>query len=367
MANPEHVEIVKQGAGVVASWRAEQPNARLDLQSADLKDVDMSGADLGGAVLARAELVSARLVGANLAGADLEDANLAYAKLDGAVLTKAKLHAARLVDASLEKASLVGAEMSEAILDWASLESADLEGANLAYASLNEVVLSNARFEETRFRQTILSNIDLTKARGLEAVVHEGPSLIDERTLRKSWPLPEVFLRGIGLSDQYIEYLPSLMGQAIEFYSCFISYSSKDDEFAHRLHADLQAEGVRCWFAPEDLRIGDKFRTRIDEAIRLHDKLLLILSEESVQSTWVENEVESAFEKEDNVKKRGEDRTVLFPIRLDSAVMETDAAWAANIRRTRHIGDFSAWKDHDAYQESFQRLLRDLKSGATKD
>ena len=157
------------------------------------------------------------------------------------------------------------------------------------------------------------------------------------------------------------------MGQAIEFYSCFISYSSKDDEFAKRLHADLQQEGVRCWFAPEDLKIGERFRRSIEDAIRLHDKLLLILSEDSVNSTWVEDEVESALEKERKAKERGEERTVLFPIRLDSAVMETDAAWAASIRRTRHIGDFSAWKDHDAYQVAFQRLLRDLKSGATKE
>ena len=166
------------------------------------------------------------------------------------------------------------------------------------------------------------------------------------------------------MSEELIGFAKATYGQAIEFYSCFISYSSRDDEFARRLHADLQDNGVRCWFAPDDLRIGDKFRARIDEAIRLHDKLLLILSEDSVNSTWVEDEVESALEKERTAKERGEERTVLFPIRLDSAVMETDAAWAASIRRTRHIGDFTDWKDHDAYQESFQRLLRDLKSGA---
>jgi len=34
---------------------------------------------------------------------------------------------------------------------------------------------------------------------------------------------------------------------------------------------------------------------------------------------------------------------------------------AAHIRRTRHIGDFCDWKDHDAYQEAFARLLRDLE------
>jgi len=45
----------------------------------------------------------------------------------------------------------------------------------------------------------------------------------------------------------------SLVGKAIEFYSCFISDSSQDDDFAQPLHADLQRKDVRCWFAPEDL------------------------------------------------------------------------------------------------------------------
>src|SRR5687767_8556700 len=48
------------------------------------------------------------------------------------------------------------------------------------------------------------------------------------------------------------------------------------------LYARMQTEGVRCWFAPEDFKIGDKFRDRIDDSIRLHDKLLIVLSEESI-------------------------------------------------------------------------------------
>jgi hypothetical protein len=143
----------------------------------------------------------------------------------------------------------------------------------------------------------------------------------------------------------------------IEFYSCFISYSSKDDDFARRLHADLQQANVRCWFAPEDLKIGDKFRTRIDESIRLYDKLMVVLTEHSIASAWVEDEVEAALEKE---RKSG--KLVLFPIRLDDAVMETDQAWAASLRRTRHIGDFRNWKDHDAFKKAFGRLLRDLRN-----
>jgi len=122
---------------------------------------------------------------------------------------------------------------------------------------------------------------------GLETCIHGGPSTVDHRTLIRSGKLPDVFLRGCGFPDSFIEHLPGLIGSLdpIQFYSCFISYSTKDDEFAHRLHADLQAKGIRCWFAPEDLKIGEEFRTRIDEVIRIHDKLLLILSESSVNSS----------------------------------------------------------------------------------
>jgi hypothetical protein len=73
----------------------------------------------------------------------------------------------------------------------------------------------------------------------------------------------------------------------------------------------------------------------------------------------VEKEVETAFEKE---RRDPNKRTVLFPIRLDDAVMETNEAWAADIRRTRHIGDFREWKNHDAYKKALDRLLRDLKA-----
>src|SRR5262249_51049013 len=167
---------------------------------------------------------------------------------------------------------------------------------------------------------------------------------LDYRTLQKSGPLPLAFLRGVGLPDMLIDYLPSLLNQAIQHYSCFISYSTKDQEFAERLYADLQDKRVRCWFAPHDLRIGKKILDAVDAAIRLRDRVLLTLSEHSINSGWVEDEVTAAFEEE---RKRRQE--VLFPIRLDDAVIKTKEAWAAKLR-ARLIGDFRQWKDHDAYQ-----------------
>jgi hypothetical protein len=74
----------------------------------------------------------------------------------------------------------------------------------------------------------------------------------------------------------------------------------------------------------------------------------------------VREEAESCLERE-----RRERRLALFPVRLNDAVMDTDAARAESIRRQRHVGDFSKWKDHDSYQKAFERLLKDLKTEAS--
>jgi hypothetical protein len=89
---------------------------------------------------------------------------------------------------------------------------------------------------------------------------------------------------------------------------------------------------------------------------------MLVLSEAAVASQEVEAEVEAAMERE----KAPDGGTVLFPVRLDAAAMNAPG-WPALVRRTRHIGDFTRWKDHDAYQVAFARLLRDLKAEAARD
>ena len=322
MADEGHLAILKRGADFWNRWRQDNPEIRHpELQKADLMRADLFEANLEGANLIEADLFEAHLLAANLA----------WANLEGAVL----------VGTNLDEADLEGANLVGSYLEGAKLVHTNLAGANLAGALLGN---------------TVLGNINLSKTRGLEKCVHDGPSHVDIRTLQSSGKLPVVFLRGCGFPDSVIDYLPSLLNDPIQFYSCFISYSSKDDAFARRLHADLQDNGVRCWFAPEDMKIGDKIRNRIDEVIRIHEKLLLVLSENSIDSEWVEKEVETAFERERETKE-----TVLFPLRLDDAVMDTNTGWAADIKRSRNIGDFRNWKDHDAYQKGLERLLRDLK------
>lgn len=332
----------------------------LDLSDADLHDVDLSGADLSGTYLNGANLGGANLGGAKLTEANLSETGLSEAHLMGAKLRGANLNGADLSGVLLSGADLSGANLKRAHLAGADLANATLRRTNLSeaelrFAKLSGTDLSEANLSGAVLSETVFANIDLTGATGLETCRHMGPSLIDFRTLAKSHPLPLVFLRGVGLPDNVIEYLPSLLDQPIQYYSCFISYSSKDDDFAKRIHADLQSKGVRCWFAPHDLPIGGKILDEIDAAIRLRDKVLLILSEHSIGSDWVEDEVKTAYEEE---RRRGQ--TMLFPIRLDDTVMETEEAWTAKLRADRNIGDFRQWKNHDRYREVFERVLRDL-------
>jgi len=375
MANRKHVAMLMKCVDAWNAWRAENAAIRPDLSGANL-GTGLSGANLSSAKLREADLSGANLRGAKLSGADLSGADLRGANLSGAKLSMAGLNEAILFGANLNRANLSGAYLNGANLFLANLSRADLSGAHLFKAVLFEADLTGAKLNGAGLYganligakiagadlrgalllQTAFGNITLSEVKGLDQCTHGGPSIIDFQTLKNSGPLPIAFLRGVGLPDRVIEYLPSLLNEAIQHYSCFISYSSKDDAFAKRLHADLQNKGVRCWFAPHDMPIAAKIIDALDEAIQLRDKVLLILSEGAIASDWVEGEVTRALDEE-----RTRKQVVLFPIRLDDAVMQTSEGWARLLRGQRNIGDFTRWKERDSYEESFQRLMRDLR------
>ncbi len=347
MANAAHLKILVQGVQGWNDWRTTNNSINPDLTDSNFVDKSLNGANLTSALLSRAKFSRAHLVGVNLSGAFLEHAQFNEALLLGSNFGPSTI--ARPTDPGLNDQQWRALQTNGA-----NLSEANFTGAYLGDVNFSSTYLSGADFSDCMVTNSQFINVDLSQCKSLETVRHDGPSNIDIDTIyRSKGKIPEVFLRGAGVPDNFIAYMHSLV--AWEFYSCFISYSSKDREFAERLYADLQRKNVRCWFAPEDLRIGDKLRASFDEAIRLHDKLMVVLSESSVKSPWVEKEVETAFEKE-----RRQNRIVLFPIRLDDAVMETDQAWASDIRRTRHIGDFRGWKSQGLYKKALDRLLRDL-------
>jgi hypothetical protein len=274
MANQEHLDLLKQGSQVWNQWWQEYPNIQPDLSESNHFETDLS----------RTNLKSVNLERARLGGANLYEAN-AY-------------------EARFSKTDLSGEDLSGADFFEANLSGANFSRANFFATKLNRSILNHSNVSHASIACTSFGDIDLCLVKELESTIHRGPSTIGIDTISRSQcNIPEVFLRGIGVPDLLITYARSLVGQPFDFYSCFISYSNHDQVFAERLYADLQSKGVRCWFAPEDLKIGDHYHQRIDESIRLYDKLILILSEHSLNNIWVKKEVETAFEKEEHNKK----------------------------------------------------------------
>ncbi len=298
MANLKHLKILKQGVDAWNQWTLENPRITADLDGANLRDSNLFGADL---------------LGANLGAANLRAANLAWALL------------------------------AEANLGGADLVWADLRGANLAWADLTKATISYTTFGDN----------DLSSVKGLETVHHRGPSTIGIDTIYKSkGKIPEVFLRGCGVPEDFIVYMKSLVGKPIEFYSCFISYSSKDDDFAQRLYADLQAKNVRCWKFDENAKWGEPVWGEIDGSIRRYDKLVVICSENSLQSQPVIREIERALQREDREKKN-----ILFPVRIDDYLFEKwDHPRKADVV-SKTVGDFRGWRNMEDYSKAFKRFL----------
>ncbi|HKQ03861.1 MAG TPA: toll/interleukin-1 receptor domain-containing protein [Blastocatellia bacterium] len=317
MANKEDIEILKQGVKAWNEWRENSARRRPNLNGANLRDADLSGVNFFITDLIGANLSDARLYGVDFTVADLSGANLSGAGIrDGKFLRTT------------------------------------LRDANFAIA-----IMSENSFAET----------DLSSAKGLDSVAHVGPSYISIDTLYKSrGQVPKRFLQGCGVPDDFITFLPSHFGneQAIQFYSCFISYSEKDKEFAKRLYFRMRNAHLRVWFAPEDIQGGKKVHEQLERAIQMQDRLLIVLSESSMRSEWVMTEIRNARHAEIR-----EGRRKLFPIRLVNfdAIKQWrcfDADTGKDLAvelREYFIPDFSNWKDYAAFEDSFDRLLRDLK------
>jgi hypothetical protein len=68
----------------------------------------------------------------------------------------------------------------------------------------------------------------------------------------------------------------------------FISHSSDDTEFAMRLAGELSNDpDMHFWIAEKEIAIGDSINGSITEALKESDYLLLVVSENSARSQWV--------------------------------------------------------------------------------
>jgi hypothetical protein len=306
MANRQHLGLLLDGVDAWNQWRRDNPDVRPYLREADLSRTELGGADLTEAHLGQANFFSANLCGANLRGANLTGTDFCDTELYGA----------------------------------------DLTGAWIA---------------KTRF-----VNVDLREVKGLDSVVHSGPSTIGIDTIYKSsGQIPPAFLRGCNVPEALITYIPSLVAaqSGIEYHSVFLCYSIEDHAFAERLSVDLEVNGFRCWFRPHHTDDGST-KDEQDFSIQMLDRQLLILSNHSIHSSWIRSEVEKTL-----LRGLNENRRIVYPVSTCS--LEELEKWKTDPEpgkdyareiREYFIPNFSNWHDSYAYDQVFAALLREFRS-----
>jgi uncharacterized protein YjbI with pentapeptide repeats len=341
MAKEEHLKILDKGVGEWNNWRKNNPDLVPDLMKTDLE------------------------------GKDFRKINFSKTNLNGVNFRLSNLGWANLIDAELNGIDFLGTSLISADLSRSEIIGSEFFGANLWNANFTSTGLFSSIFWRTGFKKTIFRNshfsevviadCDLREALDLDTVSHFGPSTIGIDTiLRSEGNIPISFLKGCGVPEKVINtLLPLASGQ--KFYSCFISFNSKDEVFTKKLKEDLKNKNIQAWYFPEDAKWGDDVYKNIDDAIVLYDKVIVVCSENSLNSEPVLREIERALEKEKSQKKKhSETKRILFPIAIDDYLFDNwDHYLKTDVLRIT-VGDFKRWKDPKEYKKAFKKLIEAL-------
>ena len=127
--------------------------------------------------------------------------------------------------------------------------------------------------------------------------------------------------------------------------SVFISYSHNDKSFAKKLAADLRDYGHTVWIDETILLVGDSFTKKIGDAIDSVDYVAVIISSASVDSRWVQKELDLALNREII-----EGRVFVLPILLNNVELP-------GLLKGKFYADFRLKED---YQKGLSKLIERL-------
>lgn len=125
----------------------------------------------------------------------------------------------------------------------------------------------------------------------------------------------------------------------------FLSHNSKDKPFVRKLASDLMSYGHTVWIDEAEINIGDSLIGKVREGLDSVDFVAVVLSKASIDSTWVQKEIEIASNREIDEK-----RVVVLPLIIEDVELP-------GFLKGKFYGDFS---NEEEYDKKLNLLLRSL-------
>lgn len=124
----------------------------------------------------------------------------------------------------------------------------------------------------------------------------------------------------------------------------FLSHTNVDKPFVRRLAADLRKYGHTVWIDEAEINIGDSLIEKIREGLDSVDYVAVVLSKASINSVWVQREIDIASNRE----IRNEIK--ILPIKIEDVALP-------GFLEGKLYADFS---DEYLYGDKLELLLRSL-------
>jgi len=97
------------------------------------------------------------------------------------------------------------------------------------------------------------------------------------------------------LSPDDLKRTTLIDSKASEAHKAFISYAWEDRDLAKRIAETLQSNGIETWWAEWEIRVGDSLRQKIDEGLSNCTDFLVLLTPESINKPWVNQEMDAGL------------------------------------------------------------------------
>lgn len=97
----------------------------------------------------------------------------------------------------------------------------------------------------------------------------------------------------VGILDRVLRVESELVSfiQDLKDYTVFISYHAKDTNLAKRIEKHAKAAGIETWMYQDNTELGTPIRKKIQRKIDQADALVVLLTEHSEHSTYVQQEI----------------------------------------------------------------------------